>query len=91
MTSHITFIGGGNMASAIIGGLLRQGMTTQQIDVVEPYAEARDKLQAQFGITALHGPGPALAKASLVSGRSSRRPSRKPPCRPAFTPSMRCT
>jgi pyrroline-5-carboxylate reductase len=66
MTSHITFIGGGNMASAIIGGLLRQGMTTQKIDVVEPYAEARDKLQAQFGITALHGPGPALAKASLV-------------------------
>ena len=66
MTSHITFIGGGNMASAIIGGLLRQGMTTRQIDVVEPYAEARDKLQAQFGITALHGPGPALAKASLV-------------------------
>jgi hypothetical protein len=66
MTSHITFIGGGNMASAIIGGLLRQGMTIQQIDVVEPYAEARDKLQAQFGITALHGPGPALAKASLV-------------------------
>jgi hypothetical protein len=66
MTSHITFIGGGNMASAIIGGLLRQGMTAQQIDVVEPYAEARDKLQAQFGITALHGPGPALAKASLV-------------------------
>ena len=34
MTSHITFIGGGNMASAIIGGLLRQGMTHQQIDVV---------------------------------------------------------
>ena len=66
MTSHITFIGGGNMASAIIGGLLRQGMTIQQSDVVEPYAEARDKLQAQFGITALHGPGPALAKASLV-------------------------
>ncbi len=66
MTSHITFIGGGNMASAIIGGLLRQGVTPTQIDVVEPYAEARDKLHAQFGITALHGPGPALAKASLV-------------------------
>ena len=63
---HIAFIGGGNMASAIIGGLLKQGLTPKQIDVVEPFAEARDKLQAQFGITALHGPGPALAKASLV-------------------------
>ena len=66
MTPHITFIGGGNMAGAIIGGLLRRGMTAQQIDVVEPFAEARDRLQSQFGITALHGPGPALAKASLV-------------------------
>ena len=66
MTPHITFIGGGNMASAIIGGLLRRGMTPQQIDVVEPFAEARDKLLSQFGINALHGPGPALAKASLV-------------------------
>lgn len=66
MTTHITFIGGGNMASAIIGGLLRRGMTAQQIDVVEPFAEARDKLRSQFGITALHGPGPVLAKASLV-------------------------
>jgi pyrroline-5-carboxylate reductase len=66
MTTHITFIGGGNMASAIIGGLLKQGMGTKQIDVVEPYAEARDKLLSQFGITALHGPGPALTKASLV-------------------------
>jgi hypothetical protein len=81
MTSHITFIGGGNMANAIIGGLLRQGMTTQKIDVVEPYAEARDKLQAHFG---LHGPArhPAsfLAQGGHLwsSGRSSRRPSRRP-------------
>ena len=87
MTSHITFIGGGNMASAIIGGLLRQGMTAQQIDVVEPYAEARDKLQAQFGITALHGwPRPLWS-----SGRSSPRLSRKLRCRPVFIPDTLCT
>jgi pyrroline-5-carboxylate reductase len=66
MTTHITFIGGGNMASAIIGGLFKQGMTPRQVDVVEPYAEAREKLLSQFGIKALHGPGPALTKASLV-------------------------
>ncbi len=66
MTTHITFIGGGNMASAIIGGLLKQGMSAKQIDVVEPYTEARDKLRAQFGIAALSEPGPAVAKASLV-------------------------
>jgi len=66
MTTHITFIGGGNMASAIIGGLLKQGMGAKQIDVVEPYAEARAKLLSQFGINAFHGPGPALTKAALV-------------------------
>jgi pyrroline-5-carboxylate reductase len=31
--------------------------------VVEPWAEARDKLQAQFGITAQPQAGPALARA----------------------------
>ena len=66
MATHITFIGGGNMAIAIIGGLLKTGMTARQIDVVEPFAEARDKLLSQFGITALNGPGSALAKATLV-------------------------
>ena len=37
----IAFIGGGNMASAIIGGLIRQGHPAHQIDVVEPWEEAR--------------------------------------------------
>ncbi len=63
---HIAFIGGGNMASAIIGGLIRQGMTPQQITVVEPFAETAAKLLKDFGITALPEAGPALAQAQLV-------------------------
>ena len=63
---HIAFIGGGNMASAIIGGLLKQGIQNQQIDVVEPFAETANKLKTQFGITALPAASPALSKASLV-------------------------
>ena len=66
MSEHIAFIGGGNMASAIISGLLGQGFQASQIEVVEPFDEARQKLQTSFGIAAQPAPGPALARATLV-------------------------
>ena len=65
-SSVIAFIGGGNMASAIIGGLLKQGTPADRIQIVEPWAEQRAKLQAQFGIAAEAAPGAALASAALV-------------------------
>ncbi len=65
-TDNIAFIGGGNMASAIIGGLLKNGLRPSQIQVIEPWAEQREKLAAQFGIEALSAAAPALAAASLV-------------------------
>lgn len=64
--SAIAFIGGGNMASALIGGLLAQGMAPTQIEVVEPSEAARSSLLAQFGITAQALPGPELRAADLV-------------------------
>ncbi|MEY4507264.1 MAG: Pyrroline-5-carboxylate reductase [Pseudomonadota bacterium] len=63
---HIAFIGGGNMASAIIGGLIRQGMTADQFTVVEPFGETAAKLKTAFGISALPAAEPALAQADLV-------------------------
>jgi pyrroline-5-carboxylate reductase len=65
-TQSIAFIGGGNMASAIIGGLLRQGLAPAQVQVVEPFAEARARLQQQFGVAAMEHAGAALASAGLV-------------------------
>jgi pyrroline-5-carboxylate reductase len=40
-STKIAFIGGGNMASAIIGGLLKTGLSAAQVAVVEPSGEAR--------------------------------------------------
>jgi len=46
----ITFVGGGNMAVALIGGLRKQGFSAAGIQVVEPVEAARDKLTEAFGV-----------------------------------------
>ena len=63
---HIAFIGGGNMASAIIGGLLKRGLPASQILVVEPFAEQRARLAQQFQVEVSETPGASLGRASLV-------------------------
>jgi pyrroline-5-carboxylate reductase len=65
MTRTIAFIGGGNMASAIIGGL-RKTDASAPILVVEPYEEARAKLQRDFQIVASASADATLATAGLV-------------------------
>lgn len=47
---RITFIGGGNMATALIGGLRQQGFSAAGIQVVDTSDEARERLTQQFGI-----------------------------------------
>ena len=41
----ITFLGGGNMASALIGGLLNRGLPSADIAVIEMVAESRARLE----------------------------------------------
>ena len=65
-SERIAFIGGGNMASAIIGGLIRRGMSAGQIQVVEPWAEQRQRLQAQWDIRVDEAPAASLSSATLV-------------------------
>jgi pyrroline-5-carboxylate reductase len=72
MTDHISscslvFVGGGNMAGAIMGGLVRQGHAVEDMGVVEPWAEQRTRLAGQFpGLTIWEQAGPALSTAQTV-------------------------
>lgn len=50
---RVGFIGGGNMATALIGGLLERGAAPSDIQVVEPFPEARARLGERFGVRAV--------------------------------------
>ena len=62
----VAFIGGGNMASAIIGGLAGRGFQRSELLVVEPDANARTRLLSAYGVKAIEGPGHALSEADVV-------------------------
>lgn len=52
MQHKVGFIGGGNMAASLIGGLLADGMPVSQIHVAEPVAERQQFLATRFGLRA---------------------------------------
>lgn len=62
----IAFIGGGNMASALIAGLAGQLAAGGDIHVVDPNADALAKLAAQFGVTSSSAIDGALAAADVI-------------------------
>jgi pyrroline-5-carboxylate reductase len=66
MSERIAFIGGGNMASAIIGGLLKQGFPPDHLEVIEPFPEAQQLLRDKFNITAHERPGTILDGVDMV-------------------------
>ena len=64
MNDAIAFIGGGNMARSLIGGLIARGRTPASIHVAEPVAALRDALRADFGVTVFDDGAAAVAGAS---------------------------
>lgn len=62
----LAFIGGGNMARAIIGGLVARGTRGSDIGVVDVDNVSRLKLMADFGVTTYERPDAALSQARTV-------------------------
>src|SRR3972149_5950113 len=63
---NITFIGGGNMAGAIIGGLLNKGYAASSLRVVERAPAARQRLEQQFGVKAYAAASPDAVDSDCI-------------------------
>jgi pyrroline-5-carboxylate reductase len=48
----IAFIGGGNMARSLVGGLLARGWPAAKIHVADPWSATREALATDFGVAA---------------------------------------
>jgi pyrroline-5-carboxylate reductase len=59
---QITFIGGGNMATALIAGLIQKGFEPARIRVVEIAAEHQERLRQTFGVQVY----PALSREAVA-------------------------
>ena len=64
--NSIAFVGGGNKASAIIGGLIKSGRAPASILVIDPGDAQRHKLQADFGVRTFAAADATLAEAAMV-------------------------
>ena len=51
----IAFVGGGNMAAALIGGLLAKGYASDSISVIELIAQARESLASRYNVHTSEG------------------------------------
>lgn len=68
--TRIAFIGGGNMARSLIGGLLNAGWCGGNLSVAEPAAAAREELKQRFGgrgVTCVDDNAAAVAAAAPVA------------------------
>lgn len=63
---NIVFIGGGNMAASLIGGLIADGFAAKRIAVVEINADKRRQLAQRFGIQVYDAMQPALTDDTIV-------------------------
>jgi pyrroline-5-carboxylate reductase len=68
---NILFIGGGNMAAAIIGGLVAKGWPASAIHAVDVLPEALQRLEQRYGIRTSVDSGAAARNADCVKLRAA--------------------
>lgn len=62
----ITFLGGGNMATALVGGLISKGFSPDSVRVVEVLAQNRERLAAAFGVACFDAPDDAALDCDVI-------------------------
>lgn len=62
----IAFVGGGNMATAMIQGLLKAGISSDRIRVSEPNKQSRNQLEKQFNVTTVAENSSVIVGANVV-------------------------
>ncbi|MDM1708531.1 pyrroline-5-carboxylate reductase [Thiopseudomonas alkaliphila] len=62
----IAFIGGGNMATSLIGGLVNNGWPAEHITVSDPSVEQLAHLQQTFGVRTSQDNAAAVAEAAVI-------------------------
>jgi pyrroline-5-carboxylate reductase len=66
LNNTLAFIGGGNMARSLIGGLLSRGLSPNQIFVSDPLASQRELLAQQYKINVTDNNQTAVRDAQVV-------------------------
>src|SRR5271163_1653178 len=63
---RLAFIGGGNMAAALIGGLTKRGLPSNRVVVADPSQEQLQRLVRDYGVTAAADNASAIKGAEVV-------------------------
>jgi pyrroline-5-carboxylate reductase len=64
--TRIAFIGAGNMANSLIGGLLAKGFLAKNIFASDPYEITRKNIAAQYGVCTSDDNGEVVEKAEVI-------------------------